>query len=270
MKILDGKKLSKKILSNLKKKAKKKKLKLAVVLVGNDLSSEIYVQKKREACEKIGIGFKLYKFPLGINKPRLKKEVEKIGRKPENSGVVIQLPLPDGFEPQEFLNLVPPEKDIDILSETNIGKFYAGSLPVFPPPVEAIRRILKEYKISIKSKNIVLIGAGRLIGRPLALWLLKEEATISIAGSFTKDIAFLAKEADIIVSGVGAPNLITDKMIKRGAVIIDAGTFRKRGKLTGDFDFKKVSKKAGYITPVPGGIGPVTVACLLENLVKLN
>ncbi len=272
MKILDGKKIADKILGKLKKeiKTKRLKLKLAVVLVGNDLSSKVFVQKKQEACEYVGIDFELFKFSSKISRLKLEKEIKKIVKKPANSGIVIQLPLPRRFNPQEFLNLIPPEKDIDVLSERNIAKFYTGNLSIFPPTVEGIKRLLKEYKISIKEKNIVLVGAGRLVGRPLALWLMREKATVSVIDKFTKDISYFTKKADIIISGVGRPNLITGKMVKKGVVIIDAGTSRKGGKLVGDVNFKSVSKKAKHITPVPGGVGPMTVACLLENLVKLN
>ena len=272
MKILDGKELSGNILENLKKEIKKNrlKLKLAVVLIGNNLSSQIYVRKKQEACENIGIDFGLFKYSSKISRVKLKKEIRKIVKNPTNSGVIIQLPLPKKIDPQEFLNLVPPTKDVDVLSETSIGKFYTGNLPISSPTTEGIKHLLKRYKISIEGKNVVLVGAGRLVGRPLTLWLLKEKATISIVDKFTKDISYFTKKADIIISGVGSPNLITGKMVKKGVVAIDVGTFRKKGKLVGDIAFKSVSKKASYITPVLGGVGPMTVACLLENLIKLS
>ncbi len=274
MKILDGKKLSERILEKLKKEIKKKrlKLKIAVILVGENPASEIFVKKKQKACKSVGIDFQLFKFPSKISSSKLKKEIKKIVKNPIVSGVVIQLPLPKNLNSQEILNLVPLEKDIDVLSEINIGKFYTGTLPILPPTVKGISRLLREYKIPIKSKNVVLIGAGRLIGRPSTLWLLKEKATVLVIDKFTKDISFFTKKADIIISGVGKANLITGKMVKKGVVVIDAGTLLERGKgtLVGDIDFKTVSKKANYITPVPGGVGPMTVACLLENLVKLN
>ena len=279
MKILDGKKLSEKILRELKREIEKKqlKLKLAVVLVGKNPASEIFALQKQKACEKAGIGFQLFKFSLKISPAGLKKEIEKIVKNPAVSGVVIQMPLPKGFNCQEFLNLIPPEKDIDVLSEISLGRFYAGAVSILPPTISGISHLLKKYKISVKGKNIALIGAGRLVGSPSALWLLKEKATFSVADEFTKDISFFTKRADIIISGAGKPNLIKGKMVKRGVVVIDAGTLispRKTGegraKLIGDIDFKTVSKKASYISPVPGGVGPMTVACLLKNLVKLN
>ena len=272
MKILDGKKIAGNILRNLKREIEKKRLKLrlAVVCVGEDPASKIFVREKQKACEFVGISFKLYKFPAKISPVRLKKEIKKIIQNSTISGVVIQLPLPKNLNSQEILNLVPSEKDVDVLSEKSIAKFYTGTLPIFPPMVGGISRFLKEYKIPTKSRNIVLIGAGKLVVLPSAFWLLREKATVSIVNEFTKNISSFTQKADIIISGVGKPNLITGKMVRRGQVIIDAGISLKKEKLTGDIDFKTVSKKASYITPVPGGIGPVTVACLLENLVKLN
>jgi len=272
MKILDGKKLSEKILANLKREIKKSKLKLglAVIQVGENLVSQIFINQKKKACEKTGINFKLYKFSAGINNSEFKKEIKKICQNPRNSGVIIQLPLPKKFIPEEFLNLISEEKDIDVLSEHSLGKFYQGTLKILPPTVQGILYLLKEYKINLKGKNVVIVGAGRLVGFPLAIQLLKEKATLSVLNEFTKDTPSFTKKADILVSGVGKPNLIKGDMVKKGAVVIDAGCSIKNGKLEGDIDFKSVSKKASFITPVPGGVGPMTVACLLENLLKLQ
>ena len=256
--ILDGKKLSLKILKEIKNKVKKQ-LKLAVILVGDNKVSEIYIKEKQNACKEIGISFELFKFPLDINEADLKQEVLKIAKDPANSGVVIQLPLPKGFNVQEILNLIPPEKDIDALSEKSI---------YISPIVKGIKRLLKEYNISIKDKNIVLIGKGRLVGRVLALWMEKEKADFSVVDRSVKDISSFTLKADIIISGAGKPHLITGDMVKQGAVIIDAGASSEEGRSVGDVDFKSVSRKARYITPVPGGIGPMTVVCLLDNLVK--
>ena len=284
-KILDGKKLSEEILENLKKKIKTRglKLSLAVVQVGENPVSQIFISQKKKACERVGIDFKLCKLPAKISVPELKKEIEKIIKNPANSGVIIQLPLPSQilrrktwegepkkFFPEAFLNLIPEEKDIDVLSEKSLGKFYQGTLKILPPTVQGILYLFKNYKIELKGKNVVIVGAGRLIGNPLALRLLQEKATVSVLNEFTKDAPSFTKKADILISGVGKPNLITGGMVKKGVMVIDAGTSIKKGKLMGDVDFKSVSKKASYITPVPGGVGPMTVACLIENLVKLN
>ncbi len=269
--ILDGKKSAEKILKNLEKKIKQQglKLSLAVIFIGEDSVSKIFIRQKEKACKTLGIGFKLFKFPAKISPVKLKKEIFEIAKKPTVSGAIIQLPLPKKFTPQEFLNLIPPEKDIDALSEINLGKFYTGSLALSPPAVAGISRLLKDYKISLKGKNVVLVGAGKLVGLPLTVWLSKKKVTFSVVNEFTKNISFFTKKADIIISGVGKPNLITGKMVKKGVVVIDAGISFKKGKLVGDVDFKSVSKKTSCVTPVPGGVGPMTVAYLLENLIKL-
>lgn len=270
--LLDGKKIAGGILAHLRKDIRKRKLmlKLAVIQVGKNPVSQIFINQKKKACEKTGINFCLSDLPAKINVSELKKEIEKIVRDSVNSGVIIQLPLPKKFIPEEFLNIIPEEKDIDVLSEKSAAKFYQGILKILPPTVNGILQLLKKYKIELKGKNVVIIGAGRLIGFPLATQLLKEKATLSVLNEFTKDAPSFIKKADILISGVGSPNLIKGNIVKKGVVVIDAGTSVKEGKLVGDVDFKSVSKKASYITPVPGGVGPLTVACLLENLVKLN
>ncbi len=272
MKILNGKKLSEEILANLKKEVRKSnlKLRLAVVQVGENSVSQIFINQKKKACKLVGADFKLYRFNEKINPQGLKSEIKKIVKNSANSGIIIQLPLPEKFLPEGFLNLIPEEKDIDVLSEKSLGKFYQGTLKILPPTVDGILRLLKNYKIELKGKDVVVIGAGRLVGFPLAIQLLKEKATLSVLNEFTKDALSFTKKADVLISGVGKPNLIKSNMVKKGVVIIDAGCSMKSGKLVGDVDFKEVSKKASCITPVPGGIGPMTVACLLENLVKLN
>jgi len=234
--ILDGKKLSEKILKKLKAKIKRKrlKLKLSIVLVGKDSSSRIFVRQKKKACEKVGIDFELFKFSSKISNSELKKEIKKIVQKPDINSIVVQLPLPKGLNTEEVLNLIPKEKNAEIVS----------------PVVCAVDCILKEYKISLKNKSIVLIGKGRLVGCPLSAWLRKKKMKFSNIDKI--------KNADVVISGVGKPNLIKGEMVKKGVVMIDIGK---------DVDFKSVSKKASYITPVPGGVGPVTVACLLKNLI---
>jgi len=235
MKLLNGKKISQKILNNLKKEIERKKLKLrlAVVLVGEDLDSKIFVKEKRKACELVGIDFELFQLPEQIQQIELAEKIKEIV-KSDISGLVIQLPLPKHINADKILNLVPKEKDAELIS----------------PVVCAIRRLLEEYKISLKNKNIVLIGKGRLVGQPVANWLKKQDLNFS----GLKDI----KQADVVISGVGRTNFIKGDMIKKGAMVIDVGR---------DIDFETVSKKAGYLTPTPGGVGPMTVACLLKNLV---
>lgn len=270
--ILDGKKFSEEILADLKQEIAQKqlRLKLAVVLVGKDKASNLYIERKKKTCENIGVGFELFNFNENISYGELKNEIKNIVQNPKNKGVIIQLPLPKNLPMQDILDLVVPEKDVDVLSSANIAKFYTGKISILPPPVSAIEHLFKKYKISIIGKNIVVVGSGRLVGLPLAIWALKEKATFSVLNQDTKNISLFTKEADILISGVGKPGIIKGNMVKNGAIVIDAGTSFKNGRALGDVDFKSVSKKAKYITPVPGGLGPMTVACLLENLVKLN
>lgn len=249
MKILDGKKLSEKILKNLGKEIKKKqlKIKLAVVLVGNEYASQVYINRKKNACEKIGIEFESFNFLPDISQDELKNKIKEIAENPEITGIVVQLPLPEKFNTQDVLKVIPDNKNAEFLS----------------PVVCAVGKILKEYKISLKNKKIVLVGQGKLVGSPLAQWLSKNNLNFSGIEEI--------KNADIVISGVGKPGLITGNMIKKGAVVIDVGfSHNKEKKAVGDVDFKTVSKKAGLITPVPGGVGPVTVVCLLGNLLKLK
>jgi len=268
-KLLDCKKLAEKILKSIKRqiKSRRLKLRLAVVLVGENSVSRVFIRKKKETCEKVGIDFKLYQFEKNITLQGLKNAVEKIVEEKDNSGIVIQLPLPKNLDSQEILNLIPPEKDIDCLSQGGLDNFYGGEPLILPPVVGAVSHLLREYKILVKKKNIVVIGAGRLVGQPVSKWLLSKKAKVLVADKFTKNISSLTKKADIIISGVGKPGLITGDMVKSGVVIIDAGTIVEGNKLKGDIDFRSVSKKASYITPVPGGVGPMTIACLLENLI---
>jgi len=268
-KILDGRKLAKEILEKIKKEIKNRhlKLRLAVILVGENPISRIFVHQIEKATEKVGISFKLFKFPAKTSLQGLKKEIKKIVKNPQNHGAVIQLPLPKKFSPEEFFNLITGEKDINVLSEKSLGKFYQGQLSILPPTVRGIIYLFKKYKIDLKGRNIVIVGAGRLVGNPLAIQLLQEKATLAVLNEFTKDTPSFTKKADILVSAVGKPNLIKGKMVKKGVTAVDAGTSLKGNRLVGDVDFKSVSKKAKYITPVPGGVGPMTVACLLENLV---
>lgn len=270
--LLDGRKLSRKILKEVKKKIEKNslRLRLAVVQVGKNPVSEVYIRNKCRAAKKVGMKFKVYRFASGLGTERLKEEIKKICQNPRNSGIIIQLPLPKKFSQETFLNLIPWKKDIDVLSSEALGKFYQGRSKVIPPTVDGILEILEGYKIRLKGKNVAVVGAGKLVGLPLSIELIRRKATISILNEFTKDPSSFTKRADILISGVGKPGLIRGDMVKRGVVVVDAGTKMVQGKLKGDVDFQSVSKKAGYITPVPGGVGPLTVACLLRNLVKLN
>jgi methylenetetrahydrofolate dehydrogenase (NADP+) / methenyltetrahydrofolate cyclohydrolase len=270
--ILDGQKIADRILNNLKEEIKRRqlKLKLAVVLVGQDSASLTFIKKKQQAAKKIGVGFSFFKFGKNITQTQLKEEIEKIIKDQEVSGLVVQLPLPKSINTAEILNLVPPEKDPDVLSEQSFKIFSTSTSFVLPPTVGAISYFLKEYKIDLKGKKIVVVGAGRLVGKPLAAWFELQGVDFSILDKTTTDISVITQKADILISGVGKSGLIKGNMVSDKVIIFDAGTTKKNGKTVGDIDFKSVAEKASYITPVIGGVGPLTVACLLENLVKLQ
>ena len=272
MKILDGKKLSEKILIDLKKEIKNRhlKLKLAVIWVGDDPVSKIFVRKKEIAAKKIGVGFSLYQFGKKITMGRLGKEIKEIVSDSDNSGIVIQLPLPKKMDTVKILNMVPGKKDVDVLSISSFEKFSQGNISILPPTVGAVSYLLEKYKIDVKEKYVVVVGSGRLVGKPLAAWLRLQKANFSILDKSTEDISSFTRRADILILGVGKENLIKEDMVRKGVIVLDAGTAKKNGKTVGDVNFRSVSKKASYITPVIGGVGPMTIACLLENLVKLN
>lgn len=253
--ILNGKRLAEKILSQLKKEvAQLPLIKLAVVLVSDDPASLSFVKQKQKVTEKIGVKFKLYKFNSRISNQNLIKEVKKIVKDKSNTGIVIQLPLPSHINTQKTLNLIPKELDPDALSVDN---FFVES-----PAASGIMKLLEEHGIKIKGKKVVIIGKGKLVGKPLTETMKRAGANLIVCDKQTKNLKSKTLKADILVSATGCPCLIKEDMVKRGAVVIDAGYM-------GDVDFGNVKKKTKYITPPIGGVGPMTVAILLSNLVKL-
>ena len=269
VKIVDGKKIADEVIEKIRRKIDKEKLKLriSVVLVGKDPISLIYVSQKKKACQRCGIDFSLYQFPKKVLEKDLCEKIKEIDK--ESSGVIIQLPLHSKLNVQKILNAVSEKKDIDFLSEINSNKFYNGDFSVLPPVVGAVNYIFKENKISFKGKKIVLVGYGRLVGKPLSFWFAFQGVTVLIIDKMISDILLPTQKADILISGVGKPNLIKENMVKKGVIAIDVGSSFQKGRIVGDFD-KSVFKKASIITPVPGGVGPITTACLIENLVKFN
>jgi len=269
--ILDGEKLSEELLGKIRQEIEKKQLclKLAVVLAGDNLVSKSYINKKQRAAKAAGISFDFFSFPESISEENLKKEIEKLADDKNISGIVVQLPLPENINSRQILNLVPKEKDADVLSEYVFNEFAQNKTEIFPPVVGAIKHLLEKYKIDIKSKKIVLIGKGQLVGKPVSAWLSNLKADFTVLDRSVKDISLDLKNADIIISGAGSPEIVKKDMIKQGAVLIDAGTSSEDGKIKGDIE-KEAYKKASYVAPVPGGVGPMTIACLLENILKLN
>lgn len=269
--LLDGKKLAEKILNEVRKEVAgvKKKLRLAIVVLGNDPVVKSFIEKKKEAAKSVGIDVRVYPFPETITTNELRKRIAEIVHEKKNTGVIIQLSLPEHINRQYILNSVTPEKDVDVLSARSLGNFISGKSLLMPPVAGAAMALFDEYSISYQNKHVTILGAGALVGKPTALWLLREHVSFSMITSKTATPALLIREADIIIAGIGKPKYVTGDMVKEGAVVIDAGTSESKGKIVGDVDFESVLKKASALTPVPGGVGPLTVAMLLKNLVIL-
>ena len=270
-KILDGKKLSEKILSELKEEVNKinKPIKLGVILVGDNEVSQKFIERKKKAGETIGVEVKVYKYESAITTKKLREQVGKICRVPGIRGVIVQLPLPEHINIQSVLDAIPSEKDIDVLGYKALGKFYANKSRVAPPTATGIVKLLLEYNISIEGKVAAMVGYGQLVGRPTAHILEEMGATVIAINRDTKNKAELVKIADIVVIGTGEPGSVTKDMVKKGATVIDAGITAKDGKIVGDAA-EDVKEIAGFISPVPGGVGPMTIAMLLHNLVKMS
>lgn len=269
--VLDGKKAAEKVISNVAEEIRNKHLKMKVVvfLIGDSSVSMSYINKKREFCKNAGVNFNLKRYDSSISQEEFDKEVKMAAEDDEVSGIVIQLPLPKNFDTQKTLNIVPLNKDIDVLSADSFEKFSSGGSLSVPPVVGAVKYLLREYSISVDNKDIVLVGKGRLVGRPLSVWLESIKANFKVVDKSVKDISEFTKNADIVISGVGSPSIIKENMVKKGAVLIDIGTSSEEGEIKGDIDLLAY-KKASYSAPVPGGIGPLAVAMLLDNLLKLN
>lgn len=269
--LLDGKKLSQKILDEVKYDVEKlgEKLRLGIAVAGKDPIIEKFIEQKKKAAKSVGIDVRVYPFDQAISTNELRKRLAEIVHEEKNTGVIIQLPLPAQISTQYILNSIPPEKDMDVLSSRAIGNFATGRNRIMPPVAGAVKAFFEEYGIDYKNKYVVILGAGNLVGKPVALWLLNEKAMFSVVRSSTENPKEILWQADIIISGIGKPKFITGDMIKADAIVIDAGTSESEGKIVGDVDFESVSQKAAYITPVPGGVGPVTVAVLFKNLVTL-
>ncbi|MFA6423783.1 MAG: bifunctional 5,10-methylenetetrahydrofolate dehydrogenase/5,10-methenyltetrahydrofolate cyclohydrolase [Candidatus Magasanikbacteria bacterium] len=270
--LIDGLAIAAKIRTSVAmdvKKLKKKNIKpkLGVILVGNDKPSQTYVEKKQQAAETAGIGFVLKTFPATIYKNKLVEEIKKIQKKERLSGLIIQLPLPEKLYVSEVLNAVDPSIDVDCLTDTNIGKLVMRTNYIFPPTPYAVITILKEINCEIAGKNITIVGMGALVGKPLAIILSNEGASVITCNSRTRDIKEKCLMADVIVTGVGKKDLLRGDMVKPGAIIIDTGIVFENGKMYGDSNREEVLPKSSYFTPTPGGVGPITVALLLQNTV---
>jgi len=268
--IINGKELAQEIIKELKEERKKisKKIRLAIVLVGNNPASLSFIKQKEKIAKEIKIDTRIYQYEDSIKTKELRKKVGEICRVTYNRGIIVQLPLPLSINTQVVLNAILPQKDTDILCERNLGSFYTNRLQVLPPVLASIKFLLEKYKIDIEGKNVLIIGRGRLVGKPASSWFINQRATVIVANSKTKDLKEFISKADIIITSAGKPGLITGDLIKKGAVIFDAAVVSEDGKLKGDCD-DSAKDKAGFITPVPGGIGPLCVAFLFKNLLEL-
>ena len=269
--ILDGKAVSEKRLELLKEMIEESGLypRLATVIVGNDPASQMYVRMKHRACEQVGIGSIGIDLPADASTERVLEVVVKLNNDPDINGILVQLPLPPGVDTGRVINAVAPNKDVDGFHPCNIGRLFSGD-PLFAPCTpQGIMTILEEYRIPIAGKHAVVIGRSIDVGRPMAALLLNADATVTICHSKTGDLKEEARRADILVSAVGKAKFVGPDMVKEGAAVIDVGiNHDEDGKLCGDVDFEAVKDVAGAITPVPGGVGPMTLATLMENTFK--
>lgn len=270
--ILDGKMLRDKIFESLKAKLDKMEQKptLAVILVGENPASQIYVRNKKKTAEKLGINSLSIEYPSDISEEELLNKIKELNSDEKVTAILVQLPLPAHINKNRIIDAILPQKDVDGLTPYNLGKLFSGEEPyVYPCTPKGILLLLDEYNIKLEGKNIVVVGRSNLVGKPVAQMLLKRNATVTMCHSHTQNLSEITKTADIIVSAVGK-KVIGEKMLKSDCVVIDVGIFRdENGKISGDVDFENVSKTAAYISPVPGGVGPMTIASLMLNTVEL-
>ncbi len=277
MQLLDGKALSKKI--ELKVTDEVIKLKeqtgsvpgLAVILVGSDPASSAYVNMKKKACDRVGFYSVTHEMPTEISQETIENTITMMNKNPSIDGILIQLPLPPQIDTTKILELVDPSKDVDGFHPYNVGRLTTGLDGFVPCTPLGVMELLSEYNIDVKGKNCVVVGASNIVGKPMASLLLNADATVEICHIFTDDLKKHTLNADILLVGVGVINLIKEDMVKDDVIIIDIGINRAdNGKLVGDVDFENVSKKCSYITPVPGGVGPMTISMLLSNTLKAS
>lgn len=276
MQILDGRKVSEEILRSLAAKVGMMHVqhihpKLAVILVGQDPASLSYIRQKCKACEKTGIEWEQFDYDLDVTTEQLIEKIEELNKDEKVHGILVQLPLPQAVFAPEVIKAIDPKKDVDGFTAYNLGKMMISKEfeHLAPCTPLGVIRLLEYYDIEVRGKEVVVVGHSNIVGKPLSMMLLNRNATVTTCHIDTKDLAFHTKRADILCVGVGKAGLISADMVKEGAVVVDIGVNRmENGKLCGDCDFEEISKKASFITPVPGGAGPMTVACLMENTVN--
>lgn len=272
MKIIDGKLISNEIRKNIKKEIESLKEKniipgLGIILVGNDPASEIYVRNKMKACDELGVHALLYRFDEENSEEEIIAQIEKLNKDDHIHGILVQSPLPTCFNEDRIISYVDKEKDVDGFGIYNLGSLISNQERIVAATPLGILKMLEYENIDVEGKHAVVVGASLIVGRPMAILLLNRGATVTIAHSKTQNLKEITKQADILIVAIGQAKFITDEYVKDGAVVIDVGTNRVDGKLYGDVDFDEVSKKASYITPVPGGVGPMTITMLISNVV---
>ncbi len=269
-KIIDGKKIKNEIIDELKKEVKHYMIKpcLAVIQIGDDPASTTYIKAKEKACDEIGIYFKHIKFNETTKEIEVINKILELNNDEYVHGILLQLPLPEGFNADKLINYIARNKDVDGLTDINIGKLYNNKPGLVSCTPLGIMKLLEHENIDVKGKNVTIIGRSNLVGKPLIGLLLNNDATVTVCHSKTENLSFHTKNADILIVAVGKKHLIKDTMVKKDAVVIDVGINKEDGKLYGDVDFDKVKEKALKITPVPGGVGPMTVAMLMTNVIK--
>lgn len=271
--IMDGKALALKIKENLKIKTEDlkkagKQVGLAVIVAGNNPASRIYVNNKKKDCEYIGINSYEYALSEDVTQEEILSLIDKLNNDEKISGMIVQLPLPKHIDERAVINRIAPEKDVDAFHPENVGKIMIGDYGFLPCTPAGIMELLEEYRIETKGKNAVVIGRSNIVGKPMSMLLVNKDATVTVCHSKTQNLAEITKKADILVVAIGKAKFVTGDMVKDGAVVIDVGMDRdENGKLCGDVDFESVESKASYITPVPGGVGPMTRAILMKNAV---
>lgn len=272
--IIDGKELAKKVRQNLKiecEELKKKgiKSKLAVIMVGDDPASKVYVRNKSRACEDVGIEYEEFLLESNTSQKKLINLIKSLNENKTINGILLQSPIPSNLDINEAFRTIAPEKDVDGFNPVNVGKLVLGQDTFVSCTPYGIMKMFEEYKIDLNGKNVVILGRSNIVGKPLIHCCLNKNATVTSCHSKTENLAQKTKEADILISAIGKANFVTDDMVKENAVVIDVGINRlENGKITGDVDFENVKEKASYITPVPGGVGPMTIAMLMNNVIK--
>lgn len=266
--IMDGKALSDKIKSEIKVDVKSYMIKpcLAVIQIGNDPASDIYIKSKEKACNEVGIYFKHIKYTEESREKEIINKIVELNNDEYVNGILLQLPIPSKYNAEKLINYIARNKDVDGLTDINVGKLMNNKKCIVSCTPQGIMELLNNYNIELEGKNVVIVGRSNLVGKPLISLFLNKNATVSVCHSKTNDLKSYTLNADILVVAVGKKHLITADMVKKDVVVIDVGINREDGKLYGDVEFEKVKEKTSYITPVPGGVGPMTVAMLLKNV----